>query len=58
MVAIELMPEALGGAPALVLSVAAVEEMITEAHETAEDTRLSVLAFSAGFALLRWSPAL
>jgi ZIP family zinc transporter len=34
-----------------VLSVAAVEEMITEAHETVEDTRFSVLAFSAGFAL-------
>jgi ZIP family zinc transporter len=33
------------------LSVAAVEEMIGQAHESAEDTRFSVLAFSGGFAL-------
>lgn len=33
------------------LSVAAVEEMITQAHESAEDTRASVLAFAGGFAL-------
>lgn len=34
-----------------VLTVAAVEEMMTEAHESATDTRLSVLAFAGGFAL-------
>lgn len=33
------------------LTVAAVEEMITQAHESAEDTRMSVLAFAGGFAL-------
>jgi ZIP family zinc transporter len=33
------------------LTVAAVEEMMTEAHESAEDTRLSVLCFVGGFAL-------
>ena len=33
------------------ICVAAVEEMITQAHETVEDTRLSVLAFAGGFAL-------
>ena len=33
------------------LVVAAVEDMITEAHESAEDTRLSTLSFIGGFAL-------
>ena len=33
------------------LTVAAVEEMMTEAHESADDTRLSVLSFVGGFAL-------
>lgn len=33
------------------LTVAAVEEMMAEAHESAEDTKLSVLAFAGGFAL-------
>ena len=33
------------------LSVAAVEDMIVEAHESAQDTRGSVLAFVGGFVL-------
>lgn len=33
------------------LSVAVVEEMVAEAHESTEDTRLSVLSFVGGFAL-------
>ena len=33
------------------LTVAAVEDMIVEAHESAEDTRGSVLAFVGGFVL-------
>lgn len=33
------------------LTVAAVEEMITQAHESVEDTRFSVLSFFSGFAL-------
>ena len=33
------------------LTVAAVEEMIREAHESAADTRASVFAFAGGFAL-------
>ena len=33
------------------LTVAAVEDLITEAHETREDSRSSVLAFISGFAL-------
>lgn len=33
------------------LTVAAVEEMLSEAHESEEDTHLSILAFSGGFAL-------
>lgn len=33
------------------LTVAAVEEMIREAHESAADTRASVFAFTGGFAL-------
>ncbi|MDJ0390301.1 hypothetical protein QMO56_19500 [Roseomonas sp. E05] len=32
------------------LTVAAVEDMLEEAHEAREDNRLSVLAFIAGFA--------
>lgn len=35
------------------LTVAAVEEMIAQAHEGAEDTRFSVLSFSAGFCAVR-----
>lgn len=34
-----------------VLAVAAVEQMITQAHESKPDSRWSVLAFSGGFAL-------
>lgn len=33
------------------LAVAVVEEMVSEAHESDDDTRLSVLAFAGGFAL-------
>jgi ZIP family zinc transporter len=33
------------------LTVAAVEDMISEAHESAEDTRWSILSFTAGFVL-------
>jgi ZIP family zinc transporter len=33
------------------LTVAAVEDMISEAHEAAEDTRASILAFVGGFVL-------
>lgn len=33
------------------LTVAAVEDMISEAHEAAEDSRASVLAFVGGFVL-------
>ena len=31
--------------------MAVVEEIVSEAHESAEDTRLSVLSFAGGFAL-------
>ena len=34
-----------------ILAVAAVEEMLSEAHERAEDTRVSVLAFAGGFVI-------
>lgn len=33
------------------LTVAAVEDMLSEAHESAEDTRTSVLAFTGGFVI-------
>ncbi len=33
------------------LTVAAVEDMISEAHESAKDTRPSIIAFVGGFAL-------
>jgi ZIP family zinc transporter len=33
------------------LTVAAIEDMISEAHESAKDTRLSIIAFVGGFAL-------
>lgn len=33
------------------LTVAAVEDMLAEAHESAEDNRSSVLAFTGGFVL-------
>ncbi|MAM59974.1 MAG: peptidoglycan-binding protein [Maritimibacter sp.] len=33
------------------LTVAAVEDMLSEAHESAEDTRISILAFTGGFVI-------
>ena len=33
------------------LVLAAVEDMITEAHESAEDSKISIMAFLGGFAL-------
>ncbi|WP_416396557.1 ZIP family metal transporter [Allohahella sp. A8] len=36
---------------AAILTVAAVEDMLSEAHESADDTRYSVLAFTGGFVL-------
>ncbi|MDJ0391537.1 hypothetical protein QMO56_25880 [Roseomonas sp. E05] len=39
------------------LTVAAVEDMLEEAHEAREDNRLSVLAFIAGFALFTLASA-
>lgn len=39
------------------LSVAAIEDMIGEAHEAGPDTRTSVLAFAAGFALFAFVSA-
>ncbi|GAA3962866.1 peptidoglycan-binding protein [Allohahella marinimesophila] len=34
-----------------ILTVAAVEDMLSEAHDSADDTRYSVLAFTGGFVL-------
>lgn len=39
------------------LAVAAVEDMISEAHESAEDTRGSILAFTGGFVLFTFVSA-
>ena len=38
-------------ATAGLLTVASVEDMISEAHQSAKDNRLSVIAFVGGFAL-------
>lgn len=39
------------------LSVAAIEDMIGEAHEATEDSKRSVLAFTGGFALFAFVSA-
>jgi ZIP family zinc transporter len=39
------------------LAVAAVEDMISEAHESSEDTRWSILAFTGGFVLFTFVSA-
>lgn len=39
------------------LALAAVEDMISEAYDVAEDTRVSVLAFSGGFVLFTFVSA-
>ena len=40
-----------------ILTIAAVEEMLSEAHDTVEDTRRSILAFAGGFILFTFVSA-